>query len=293
MITREMILDDAERLGVEPAVVLAVAEVESNGGGFLPDGRPAILFEALWFHKFTNGAFDVSHPNISSATWDRSLYEGGVAEWNRLAEAIALDPEAALKSASWGAFQIMGFNHAACGFQDVRGFVDALSRNLDAQVGAFTAFVQANPPMLQALRSRDWTTFARLYNGPGAVASYAAKIETAWRLHARDEAEAEPPIPDADPTLPKGYVTEAGGNVVLADVKQSTIVKDSSQAASTLAVVGAVGTAGTAVSGFATADWKTVLAIGFVLLLAAGGYALWKLLKIREARLEMSRKGIA
>jgi len=88
-------------------------------------------------------------------------------------------------------------------------------------------------------------------------------------------------------------VTEAGGNVVLADVKQSTIVKDSSQAAGTLAVVGAVGTAGTAVSGFATADWKTVLAIGFVLLLAAGGYALWKLLKIREARLEMSRKGIA
>ncbi|MDE5638372.1 MAG: N-acetylmuramidase family protein, partial [Odoribacter sp.] len=36
----------ASLLGVETAVVKAIAEVESGGkGGFLSDGRPVILFE--------------------------------------------------------------------------------------------------------------------------------------------------------------------------------------------------------------------------------------------------------
>lgn len=293
MITREMILDDAARLGVEPAEVLAVAEVESNGGGFLPDGRPVILFEALWFHKLTGGRFDGGYPQISAPVWDRSLYRGGTAEWDRLNMAMQLDAAAALQSASWGAFQIMGFNYRACGFGSVTQFVDAMRRNLDDQIAAFTAFIQANPAMHQALRAKDWTTFARLYNGPGAVATYAAKIATAYQLHARKVASLEPPIPDADPTLPKGYVTEASGNVVLADVKQSTIVRDSSQGAGTLALVGAAGTAATAASGFATADWKTVLAFGFIGLLGLLGFAVWKFIRIRQARLEMSRKGLA
>ena len=177
MITREMILDDAERLGVEPAVVLAVAEVESNGGGFLPDGRPAILFEALWFHKFTNGAFDVSHPNISSAALDRSLYEGGAAEWNRLAEAIALDPEAALKSASWGAFQIMGFNHAVCGYADAGTLFRRFAADARWQVLAFFDFCRTNG-LVDEIRDLKWTEFGARYNGDGAV--YGPKLKTAF-----------------------------------------------------------------------------------------------------------------
>ena len=40
----------ASLLGVETAVVKAVAEVESGGkGGFLSDGRPVILFEGHVF----------------------------------------------------------------------------------------------------------------------------------------------------------------------------------------------------------------------------------------------------
>lgn len=202
MITREMIYDDAASLGVDPASVLAVAEVESNGSGFLADGRPAILFEALWFHKFTGGKFDASHPDISSPVWDRSLYKGGAAEWGRLNAAIELDAEAAFKSASYGAFQIMGFNYAACGFQSVTMFFSAMKRGLDEQVAAFTAFIKANPAMLQALRLKDWKTFARLYNGPGAVASYSAKIADAYAKYAdQPRPEEGPPAPVADPTL--------------------------------------------------------------------------------------------
>jgi hypothetical protein len=41
------------------------------------DWRPKILFEAHWFHKFTNGIYDKSHPNISSSVWNKELYYYG------------------------------------------------------------------------------------------------------------------------------------------------------------------------------------------------------------------------
>lgn len=187
MFSREKAQQIANELGggVTAPDVLAVAEVESGGRKDLPDGRPQILFEAQWFHKFTGGVYDTSHPNISSPTWDRTLYKGGALEYERLAEAEALDEDAALKSASWGLFQIMGFNHAAAGFPTVQGFVAAIRGDDDADMQAFINFVRSNPGMLEALRRRDDYTFARLYNGIGQVDYYATKIAQA-RAHYMD-----------------------------------------------------------------------------------------------------------
>ena len=101
----------AEELDCEPALIKAFAEVESSGYGFWQfsdtDWRPKILFEAHWFHTFTNGIYDKSHPNISSPVWNKALYYYGKKEYNRLDEACSLNREAGLKSASWGKFQIM------------------------------------------------------------------------------------------------------------------------------------------------------------------------------------------
>src|SRR6185295_10213057 len=94
--------------------------------GFLADGRPKILFEAHVFGQRTQQRFTRSHPALSSRTWNRALYQGGAREWARLAAAMQLDRRAALESASWGAFQIMGFNFAACGFSDVEAMVAAM-----------------------------------------------------------------------------------------------------------------------------------------------------------------------
>jgi hypothetical protein len=271
-----------------------VAEVESNGGGFLADGRPAILFEALWFHKFTNGQFDASHPGISSPVWDRSLYKGGSAEHDRLFEAIQLDAEAAFKSASWGAYQVMGFNYAACGFASVAAFVSAMRRDLDSQTAAFTAFIRSNPQMLQALKAKDWQTFARLYNGPGQVAAYAAKIQAAYAKHAAQQAEG-PPIPAVNPApeVPKGYEVQPSGNVVLADVKQSDIVKAADSGTKIAAAAGTAATVAPAVGAVAGMDWKALLAVAAVLLAGALAFAVWKLVQAKAARVEMSRRGIA
>jgi len=156
----------ADELGCEVAAVKAVAAVESSGEPFLADGRPCILFEAHIFSRYTQCKFDQTHPHISSPTWNRKLYRGGAAEWERLEEAIELDRKAALMSASWGAFQVMGFNFALCRFTNVEDFVAAMKESEAKQLTAFVQFIKSRD-LDDELRRKDWRGFARGYNGIG------------------------------------------------------------------------------------------------------------------------------
>jgi hypothetical protein len=174
----------ADRLNCEVAAIRAVAEVESGGKtGFLPDKRPKILFESRWFHKLTGGRFDASHPDLSTADWVHN-YKGGAAEYGRLEAAIALDRQAALKSASWGMFQILGANHAAAGYDSVESFVKAQVDSEGAQLDAFVGFVVTNK-LDDELRDKRWADFARGYNGPGYAANrYDEKMRDAYAKYA-------------------------------------------------------------------------------------------------------------
>jgi len=175
----------ATRLQCEPAAIWAVCDVESAGGGFLPDKRPKILFEAQVFGGLTQHRWDASQPNISSATWNRALYgAAGAHQYDRLAEAIALDRAAALQSASWGMFQILGMNYAACGFAGVENYVAAMCVSEGAQLAAFAAFCQ-HGGLDKFLRAHDWTHFALGYNGPGeAENDYDNKLAAAYQKRA-------------------------------------------------------------------------------------------------------------
>jgi hypothetical protein len=173
----------AARIGCDVAAVKAVIDVESRGG-FQPDTRPKILFERHLFHRLTGGAHDAAHPDISSP--DAGGYVGGAGEYARLERAIALDRDAALKSASWGAFQILGRNHEAAGFANVEDFCAAMCRSEDDQLGAFVAFVLANH-LDDELRRQDWAGFARGYNGPAFEKNrYDQKLATAHAFHAKE-----------------------------------------------------------------------------------------------------------
>jgi hypothetical protein len=172
--------DCATTLNCLPAAIRAVVSVESAGGGFFSDGRPKILFEAKYFHKLTKGKYDKTNPNISSPVWDRKLYKGGVREWDRLNEAVALDRSAALQSASWGLFQIMGANYKACGFASVDDFVAAMEKSEGDQLKAFVGFIRTNK-LDGFLRSLNWAAFAKGYNGPGyAKNQYDKKLAAAY-----------------------------------------------------------------------------------------------------------------
>jgi LysM repeat protein len=171
----------ATALGVDVAAIQAVAEVEAPRTGFLADGRARILFEAHQFSSRTDGAYDRSHPGISSPRWNRDLYQGGAAEYTRLEQAMALNGDAALASASWGRFQIMGFNHEAAGYGNVREFVAAMQQGEGRQLDAFVSFIQADPAMHRALRNHDWASFAAAYNGPGYAANqYDTRMAAAY-----------------------------------------------------------------------------------------------------------------
>ncbi|MDL2316276.1 N-acetylmuramidase family protein [Desulfovibrio sp. OttesenSCG-928-A18] len=175
----------AQTLGVEPCAVGAVVEVESAGSGFLPSGRVKILFEGHIFwkelQKFGINPADINAPGILHPRWDRGKYKGGEQEWNRMEAAAAIHQEAALASASWGLFQIMGFNYAACGFAGIHDFVRAQKKDEAAQLSAFCAFLQSQN-LLRFLKARDWEAFARRYNGPAyAENDYHRKLARAYR----------------------------------------------------------------------------------------------------------------
>ena len=99
-------------------------------------------------------------PSLSYPKWDRTKYSGSFAgEWLRLDAACKLDRPAALQSASWGMFQIMGFNYAYCGCSDVEAFVALQHAGADEQMDCFARFVE-RPPYLEALHAKDWAQFA-------------------------------------------------------------------------------------------------------------------------------------
>jgi N-acetylmuramidase len=176
----------AKALNVEVAAIRAVAEVEAAGAGFLLDGRPAILYEAHIFHKHSKGAHanakDRRGVALSSPSWNKSLYGAtGAAQHNRYEDARKLNADAANKACSWGAFQILGENHQACGFDTSQDFVDAMwTGGAAAHLDAFVKFIQANK-LDTALRNKQWATFARGYNGPGyAQNAYDQKMANAY-----------------------------------------------------------------------------------------------------------------
>lgn len=74
-----------------------------------------------------------SYPTICFPKWDKSKYLGGAHEYKRLEIAKKIDEECALKSASWGMFQIMGFNFAYCGCKM------SLISSKDGRISCFSA----------------------------------------------------------------------------------------------------------------------------------------------------------
>lgn len=200
--------DAAQRLGCSVAQIRAVFEVEASGAGWFTDVRgdilardgpggfldgpdlPKILFEAHIFDRETKGRFRASHPNLSSRSWNQALYVGGQAEYIRLDQAMALDRTAALRSASWGAAQIMGFNHKLAGFSTVEAFVDAMKSGARAHLMAFVAFVE-NSDLAPALRRISGVhtsarAFAAGYNGTAYEANeYHIKIARAFAKWSR------------------------------------------------------------------------------------------------------------
>lgn len=163
----------ASRLNVPPANLKALAEKESGHSSFSRDGRPVILFEAHWFSRLTKRAYDRSHPSISSRRWNRKLYARHMpGRYRRLARAARLNVDAAISSASWGKFQIMGFHWERLGYESPWDFAMQMVASEGNHLDALVRFIEANN-LADALRAckannpQSCEAFAKGYNGSG------------------------------------------------------------------------------------------------------------------------------
>ena len=177
----------AHELGIEKAALKAVVEVEcSNKGGFLRDGRPRILFEGhiFWQRLRKRGidpeALAAQHPDIVYPKWVRTHYKGGAGEWERFARAEKIHPVAAIESASWGMFQIMGFHWATCGCSSAEEFRGLMECSEADQMRLSLLFMQKTG-IAKWLKTKDWATFALRYNGSGYRANrYDTRLAEAY-----------------------------------------------------------------------------------------------------------------
>lgn len=188
-----MIDEYARAIGVDPAFMKAVTKVESLGSGFFNNGLCTILYERHIFFNQVVGKFGRSianlwaskYPNICYQTRSQSAYLGGVREWDRLNDAKNLDSECALMSVSYGMFQIMGFNYEACGYASVGEYVADMLLSERYQLGAVCMLIKNKRPWHRAAVQKDFSEFARLYNGSDYAAhNYHGRLKDAYNYYA-------------------------------------------------------------------------------------------------------------
>jgi hypothetical protein len=97
----------------------------------------------------------------------------------RLERASKTNKDAAQLSASWGKFQVMGFNSKACGSAPLQDFVD--DRNTeDDQLLRFTHYISSSH-LDDELHTHGCTVFALAYTGPFYRRNhYDVKLKTAY-----------------------------------------------------------------------------------------------------------------
>ena len=185
-------------LGCEIAAVRAVLQVEAAGKGFDSKGRPKMLFEPhIFYRELGPGpARDRAvREGLAYAKWKAGSYPKD--SYPRLTKAMAIDPTAALRSASWNLGQVMGFNHKAAGFDTVAAFVEAMKHSEGAGLYAMARFIVSNG-LQRHLRAGNWSSFAKGYNGAGyAKHGYHTKLANAYAARPNSERVVPPPATDA------------------------------------------------------------------------------------------------
>lgn len=181
-LTEEDYKQAAEKLGCEVAAVKAVAEVESGPhGAFLPSGDPVILFERHKFSKFTKGKYDQSNPGISNSK--PGGYGAVSQQHGRYQEAAALDSDAAIKSCSWGRFQVMGFHWENLGYPSLKDFVDSMYVSEGNHLDAFVRYIEKNG-LAKHLTNKNWAALAEGYNGKNyKINKYDEKLAAAYKKY--------------------------------------------------------------------------------------------------------------
>ncbi|MEO3389477.1 N-acetylmuramidase family protein [Mesorhizobium sp. CAU 1741] len=186
-------------LGCEIAVLRAVLQIEAAGKGFDTKRRPKMLFEPHIFYRELGPGSNRTRAvkeGLAYAKWKAGAYPSD--SYPRLIKAMAIQRDAALRSASWNLGQVMGFNHEAAGFRDVVSFVEAMKHSEGAGLYAMARFIVSNG-LQRHLRDKNWAGFAKGYNGSGyAKHGYHTKLANAYAKRPAAEKIIPPPSTAAE-----------------------------------------------------------------------------------------------
>lgn len=196
-LTEEDFIEVAEELGVEVAAIKAVVEIEAGKShqGFWTEGKPLINFDLSMFRKMARrnkislGKYTKTH-SVVFARPNAVRYgsqQGG--QQARLDAARTIHDLSAIQGTFWGMFQIGGFNWKKCGAESPDEFVALMSRSERDQLELFANFVK-NTGLLDSLRKKNWSAFAKGYNGASyAARGYHTRLAKAYAKYKKEGAE--------------------------------------------------------------------------------------------------------
>lgn len=198
VLTEDDYVNAAQYLGVTVAHVKAVAEVETQAEPFWSWAgmRTPILYERHIFDREiirpwqagqTESSLRALRDRVRASDPDLCNPSGGgygkqSAQYAKLERACKISETVALRSASWGTFQIMGFHSGAMGWYSVQAFVRAMQASQLDHLRAFARLIKVNRSWWDALKASDWLAFARGYNGP-AQKGYDERMAAAFRKY--------------------------------------------------------------------------------------------------------------
>jgi N-acetylmuramidase len=217
-------------IGVGEDEVHAILDVESAGSGFDKQGRPKMLFEPhiFWRELGPGEKRDkAAKAGLAYGQWKRNYPPDSYA---RLEKAMAIDENAALRSASWGLGQILGLNSTAAGYPSARAMVEAFMDDEDAHLRAMIRFIKAHG-LDDELRRHDWKGFARGYNGAGfAKNGYDRKLAQAFAKWQRIK---DTPVKEVNPVVTRSAprITPAKKPVQATKPAPSSSIKETGKSA--------------------------------------------------------------
>ncbi|MEL4071731.1 N-acetylmuramidase domain-containing protein [Ochrobactrum sp. GPK 3] len=170
---------------IELAALIAVVAVESAGQIFAPGTRlPVIRWEGHYFYRLLKGNPRAMAVNLKLAAPKAGAIKNPKsqsARYDILHRAAEIDEVAAYSSISMGVGQVMGDHFKSLKFASPKAMFDSASTGLDGQVRLMTAFIKLNS-LDDDIRRRDWSGFARGYNGPNyAKGGYHTKLAAEYK----------------------------------------------------------------------------------------------------------------
>jgi hypothetical protein len=161
----------AKELNCEVAAIKAIVKNETKNEAFFANGLPSILFERHIFYentKPTKGSHpfakfpDICKPSVGG--WGAS----GIFQYERLIKAAKLDKNAALRSCSWGAFQVIADPYEILGYDNPSQIANECMASMDGQIKLFIGFMKMKDKevsIIKHIKNKDWEKVASAYNG--------------------------------------------------------------------------------------------------------------------------------